>query len=1167
MIKAKCVKPTKTYFPNQNCNIVGIGEGTIASLGSTKSTINISEHMIDQIFHIVENDFPIPTDGIIGRDFFVNNRCTIDYDLWLLNISISNEVFTIPIEDNVDGKFIIPGRCEMVKRIDVPDNEEDELLVCSQEVQHGIFIGNSIINKKNPYVKFINTLNEHVVVKPFKPTLEQLSCYKIMNVSNSNIKHSNRIEELITKVKIGNISHKTQKNLYKLMMNYNDVFHISEDRLTANNFYEQSIELIDNTSVYIPNYKQIHSQQTEINSQVKKMLDDGIIEPSVSHFNSPILLVPKKSDSGKKWRLVIDFRQLNRKILPDKFPLPRIETILDQLGRARYFTTLDLMSGFHQIPLENNSKKYTAFSTSDGHYQYTRLPFGLNISPNSFQRMMTIAMAGLSPECAFIYVDDIVVIGCSENHHLRNLENVFERLRMYNLKLNPEKCDFFKSEVTYLGHKISDKGITPDDAKFSIIEKYPAPQNADEVRRFVAFCNYYRKFIQNFALIARPLNKLLRKDVKFLWTSECQESFENLKKKLLSPQILQFPDFSKDFTLTTDASSFACGAVLSQNHNGKDLPIAFASRTFTKGEENKAVIEKELAAIHWSINYFKSYLYGRKFKIRTDHRPLVYLFGMKNPTSKLTRIRLDLEEFDFTIEYMAGKENIVADALSRIKLNSDDLKSMFVLTRSMVKEQDNPNPNQTVTLQPDQLKMYDSLSNEEVRGIPKLEIEVIKRNKKFVQCVVYIMNKNYKKSLLLVGEYRICLQEPVALEYMVRDIEIAAENKSMHKIGLDVNTTFMKLLDVDILKKLASKILKKLNIVLFERPKIIIDSHKISEILEKNHNTPTGGHIGQNKLYKKLRKEYEWKQMKRTIAEFVRKCNACKMNKNQQKTCEKFVKTTTPLKPFEIISIDTVGPFVKTINNNRYAVTIQCDLSKYIVIIPTPNKEAHTIAKAIVEHFMLIYGTTIKAIRTDLGTEYKNELFTKINNFFEINHITSTAYHPQTIGSLERNHKCLNEYLRIFSNEHRNDWDEWTNYYCFSYNTTPNFSTNYTPFELVFGRSEKINKELLSTKINPIYNVDDYNQEFQHRLKIAYNRAKDYLEQTKLKTIQNQKNVKPIEIIVGDKVGLTVENRKKLDALYSGPYIVKNIIDPNVTIENMLTNQNQIVHKNRLIKI
>lgn len=184
---------------------------------------------------------------------------------------------------------------------------------------------------------------------------------------------------------------------------------------------------------------------------------------------------------------------------------------------------------------------------------------------------MTIAMAGLSPECAFVYVDDIVVIGCSENHHLKNLQRVFERLRQYNLKLNPEKCVFFKTQVTYLGHKISDKGITPDDSKYTIIENYPIPQNADEVRRFVAFCNYYRKFIQNFASITQPLNKLLRKNVQFLWSPECQKAYETLKQKLLEPQILQFPDFSKKITLTTDASSFACGAVLSQNHDGKDL--------------------------------------------------------------------------------------------------------------------------------------------------------------------------------------------------------------------------------------------------------------------------------------------------------------------------------------------------------------------------------------------------------------------------------------------------------------------------------------------------------------------------------------------------------------------------------------------------------------------
>lgn len=259
--------------------------------------------------------------------------------------------------------------------------------------------------------------------------------------------------------------------------------------------------------------------------------------------------------------------------MADRFPLPRIDTILDQLGRAKYFSTLDLMAGFHQIPLEHESRKYTAFSTPSGHYAFTRLPFGLNISPNSFQRMMTIAMAGLTPECAFVYIDDIVVIGCSINHHINNLRRV-ERLRQYNLKLNPDKCQFFKAEVTYLGHKITDQGILPDDSKFKVIENYPKPANTDDVRRFVAFCNYYRKFVPNFAQLAKPLNSLLKKNVTFAWTEDCQLAFETLRNSLLTPPILKYPDFSQMFILTTDASNTACGAVLSQEFNGSDLPIA-----------------------------------------------------------------------------------------------------------------------------------------------------------------------------------------------------------------------------------------------------------------------------------------------------------------------------------------------------------------------------------------------------------------------------------------------------------------------------------------------------------------------------------------------------------------------------------------------------------------
>lgn len=227
---------------------------------------------------------------------------------------------------------------------------------------------------------------------------------------------------------------------------------------------------------------------------------------------------------------------------------------------------------------------------------------------------MTIALSGLPPECAFLYIDDIILMGCSITHHLKNLEYVFAKLRYYNLKLNPSKCVFFASDVTYLGHHISEKGIQPDKTKFSAIQNYPIPKNADEVRRFVAFCNYYRRFIQDFAEIAYPLNKLLRKNTLFVWTTECQLAFDTLKKQLLSPNILQFPNFEKHFTLITDASKIACGAVLTQKYDDIDLPIAFASKAFTKGEANKSTIEQELTAIHWAITYFRplrSQIYGQ----------------------------------------------------------------------------------------------------------------------------------------------------------------------------------------------------------------------------------------------------------------------------------------------------------------------------------------------------------------------------------------------------------------------------------------------------------------------------------------------------------------------------------------------------------------------------
>lgn len=325
--------------------------------------------------------------------------------------------------------------------------------------------------------------------------------------------------------------------------------------------------------------------------------------------------------------MCVDYRQLNRKLIADKFPLLRIDEILDNLGRARYFSCLDLFSGFHQIRLQEDSREYTAFSTDSGTFQWKVLPFGLNVAPNSFCRMMSIAFSGLPPEQAFLYMDDVIVIGTSEENHLHNLENVFKICRAYNLKLNPDKCEFFRREVTFLGHKCTRNGLLPDDTKTEVIRKYPRPSDKESVKRFTAFANFYRRFIKNFAQLATPLNKLTRKRVEFVWSDECEEAFQAPKSRLMKPPILQYPDFNRPFIVTVDASNSACGAVLSQENDGHDLPICFISRSFQKGELNKPVIEKELLAIHFAITYLRPYLYGTKFTVRSDHRPLIYLYN------------------------------------------------------------------------------------------------------------------------------------------------------------------------------------------------------------------------------------------------------------------------------------------------------------------------------------------------------------------------------------------------------------------------------------------------------------------------------------------------------------------------------------------------------------
>jgi len=468
------------------------------------------------------------------------------------------------------------------------------------------------------------------------------------------------------------------------------VFHLPGETLTCTDAVSHYIPTkTDCRPINVRPYRLPDKHKQEVDRQINEMLENNLIRRSKSQWNAPLLVVPKKLDASgvPKLRVVIDFRKLNDVTIGDSFPLPNITDILDQLGNAKYFSTLDLASGYHQIPMAEQDKQKTAFSTSYGHFEYNRMPFGLKNAPATFQRLMNTVLVGMQGIKCFVYLDDIVIYGASLEEHNRRLTEVLERLRKNKLKLQPDKCEFLRKEVTYLGHIVTENGIRPDPSKITAVKNFPVPTKLKEVQAFIGLAGYYRKFIDNFSKIAKPLTLLTRKESTFAWNEEQQRAFEILKEKLITAPVLIYPDFNRKFVVTTDASGYAIGAVLSQGDAGKEKPVAYASRVLNKAERNYSTTEKELLAIVWAVNHFRPYLYGTKFKIITDHKALVWLFNIKDPGSRLIRWRLKLEEYDYEIVHKRGKANANADALSRHPV--DDTLQVKALHASEANETEN----------------------------------------------------------------------------------------------------------------------------------------------------------------------------------------------------------------------------------------------------------------------------------------------------------------------------------------------------------------------------------------------------------------------------------------------------------------------------------------------
>lgn len=1008
-------------------------------------------HSKNFIFYVFE--FSEFFDGMIGYETLQNLRANI--------CSTTN---TLILGDKViqmfkKGPDVINLNAHETRTLQISLNAKngDFLIEKDINVQPDVHILDGLYSVENRKATvLISNYSENPVTANIPELSIEINNFETVTEMNPE---ANIRKDLFEQIRANHLNTEEKKALMQVIVKFQNCFYLETDALTFANDVKHSINTDDEIPVHAKSYRYPFCHREEVQRQVLKMLEQGIIRHSNSPWSSPIWVVPKKLDASgqQKWRLVVDYRKLNEKTIDDRYPMPNITEILDKLGKCQYFSTLDLASGFHQIEVDPKDIQKTAFRVEQGHYEYVRMPFGLKNAPATFQRVMDNVLRELIGKVCLVYMDDIIIFSTSLQEHMVNLSKVFQALSNYNLKIQLDKSEFLKKEVAFLGHIVTPNGVKPNPDKIEAIKKWPLPRNEKELRGFLGTLGYYRRFVKDFAKIVKPLTVPLQKDKKIEHTEEFVETFEKCKSLLTSSHILQYPDFSQPFNLTTDASDFAIGAVLSQGSVGKDRPVAYASRTLTKSEQNYSTIEKELLAIVWACKYFRPYLFGQKFTLYTDHKPLTYVISLKNPNGRLIRWRLTLEEFSYEIKYREGRQNVVADGLSRInyEMNANSIDSgatSHETTLDSSTETDTVHSANTddsnfipMTEVPinhfsNQIILHlgdsDSVETEEV--FPKVFRHKITRVAYTVATVLNIFKDrmDYKRMN--------CMMCP---ESVTNTVQTVYRNYFSRNRSLKVRISQKMLEDVRSLEDQ-------------------------NDLISTTHNR---AHRGADENHAVLSESYFFPGMKKKIQQFISLCESCKKAKYDRKPYKiKYAESPLPRKPFDIVHIDVLisGP-------NRFLSAVD-KLSRYGILIPMKSRSIIDVRSALTT-LISTYGSP-KLIVSDNEPALKSVEVRGLMATLGIEMYFTPSDASEVNGIVERFHSTVAEILR--SNKYK--FPGLTEKELFEisvslYNSTIHSATKSKPIEIFYGIREgeerPLNLELLIQNRDKIF--DDVLLELQ----------------------------------------------------------------------------------------
>ena len=923
----------------------------------------------------------------------------------------------------------------------------------------------------------------------------------------------------------------------KIIQSFREVTYRDGEPLTATGKVEHHISLIGERPVYVKPRRYPQAYETVIREQIGEMLQAGVIRPSVSPFCSPLWVVPKPPDArgDPRYRVVVDYRDLNKRTETEKYPLPRLEEMLDRMAYSTVFSVLDLKAGYHQIQMNAGDIEKTAFQFGRGKFEFVRMPFGLKNAPSTFQRMIDEFLVGLDEGHVQAYMDDIVIFSKNHEEHRRHLGQVLDRLREFKLKISQEKSSFFRPEVKFMGHIVSEKGVRPNIDKVAAIREIPLPKNVKDVRSFLGVVNYYRRFLGNLAEKVEPLNRLLKKNTKFNVTEEVRESIEWCKEKLSTAPILQFPDFNIGFILTTDASQLAVGAVLSQIGENGEQPVAFASRRLSGAESRYSTIERELLGVVWAVEYFRAYLLGRKFLIKTDHKPLVWVEKLRETSARICRWKEILAAYNFDIIHTKGVDNVVADCLSRqinaIEEVSGEPESFGVRYLRTLAE---TGPERTLDQRPPGIEEITVEGGEEEAIERDLERYTVPAEGDPREIVIEETMINNKRRQLIMTQLEgegIGTQSKIYKHISTVWVAVgrsADENDILSTLGQviepgrlyhifvanpELRTKVTEWYRRGRLARGATLVLctKKVDTVENERQQI--------EIVEKYHSGQTN-HRGVSETLTHLRRAYYWVGMPITIKEVIGACQTCKIGKYERApaTTPQLV-TETPKVPLALVQIDIL--FWSGIK----ILTILDVATRFLFASCISRKTGIAVRNTLLTYFGTI-GTPQKLV-LDPGREFKNREIQGLLDEFNVQVHFTTPGHPRSHGAIERVHSTITEHLHLLKTGRELTGQEAVARAVLAYNNTLHSVTKRTPIELMRAWKREETDTPLAQEMDQIGTREEGQKEKRIQ---KHNHKREWL--------------KPREVKLGEQVFIkNLVKRLKTDPPFVGPFLVLGILD------------------------